>query len=95
MYMIKQEMKIAGCHLYWYDIFKSSPPEGVNRIDVETAWQMQSAVRKAMPADVAVCVAAVADWRVEQAGGEKIKKTKGALPNLGAAGQNWYSTSQS
>ena len=40
-------------------------PVGVDRIDVETAEQMAEAVFAALPADVAVLVAAVADWRVE------------------------------
>ena len=57
-------------------------PTGVERIDVETAWQMQAAVRKALPADIAVCVAAVADWRVADQGGEKLKKTKDGIPSL-------------
>jgi phosphopantothenoylcysteine decarboxylase/phosphopantothenate--cysteine ligase len=49
-------------------------PAGVKRIDVETARQMLAACEAALPADLAVCVAAVADWRPERAGGEKIKK---------------------
>ncbi|WCL54369.1 bifunctional phosphopantothenoylcysteine decarboxylase/phosphopantothenate--cysteine ligase CoaBC [Gimibacter soli] len=57
-------------------------PDGVSRVDVETAWQMQAAVRKALPADIAVCVAAVADWRVEGEGAQKIKKTKAGIPAL-------------
>ena len=40
-------------------------PPGVTRIDVETAEQMAEAVMTALPADAAVLVAAVADWRVE------------------------------
>ena len=48
---------------------------------VETAAQMQAAVQAALPADVAVFAAAVADWRVDAAG-QKIKKIKGALPVL-------------
>jgi phosphopantothenoylcysteine decarboxylase/phosphopantothenate--cysteine ligase len=52
-------------------------PEGVTRIDVETALEMRDAVFAALPADAAVMVAAVADWRVE-ASGQKIKKGDGA-----------------
>ena len=48
-------------------------PPGVDRVDVETARQMAAAVDAALPADVAVMVAAVADWRVEAAA-HKIKK---------------------
>ena len=40
-------------------------PPGVERIDVETAEQMADAVFRALPADAAILVAAVADWRVE------------------------------
>ena len=52
-------------------------PPGVDRIDVETALEMASAVAGALPADAAVMVAAVADWRVEGAG-QKLKK--GVVP---------------
>eukprot|EP01035_Chromulina_nebulosa_P042099 gene42099-57000_t len=52
-------------------------PVGVTRIDVETAVQMHDAVFGALPADAAVMVAAVADWRVAAAG-QKIKKGDGA-----------------
>jgi phosphopantothenoylcysteine decarboxylase/phosphopantothenate--cysteine ligase len=55
-------------------------PSGVDRIDVETAEQMADAVFAALPADAAILVAAVADWRVE-ASPSKLKKGKGA-PDL-------------
>jgi phosphopantothenoylcysteine decarboxylase/phosphopantothenate--cysteine ligase len=51
-------------------------PAGVARIDVETAEQMASAVFAALPADAAVLVAAVADWRVEPSA-SKLKKGGG------------------
>ena len=51
-------------------------PGGVCRIDVETAQQMADAVAEALPADVAILVAAVADWRVEAAS-SKLKKSAG------------------
>jgi phosphopantothenoylcysteine decarboxylase/phosphopantothenate--cysteine ligase len=51
-------------------------PGGVERIDVETAAEMDAAVRAALPADAAVLVAAVADWRVEPAPA-KLKKEAG------------------
>jgi len=57
-------------------------PAGVVRIDVETAQQMAAAVDAALPADVAILVAAVADWRVADAADQKIKKTGDALPAL-------------
>ncbi|HEX8401254.1 MAG TPA: bifunctional phosphopantothenoylcysteine decarboxylase/phosphopantothenate--cysteine ligase CoaBC [Allosphingosinicella sp.] len=56
-------------------------PAGVTRIDVETALEMQAAVRAALPADGAVMVAAVADWRVE-ASPTKIKKRPAGPPEL-------------
>jgi len=60
-------------------------PEGVERVDVETARQMAEAVAAALPADVAIMVAAVADWRVD-ASSTKLKKSDGPpqlkfLPN--------------
>ena len=51
-------------------------PEAVDRIDVETAKEMDEAVQAALPADAAVLVAAVADWRVEPAP-LKLKKADG------------------
>ena len=51
-------------------------PKGVTRIDVETAEQMAHAVFAALPADAAIMVAAVADWRVEPSQG-KLKKGNG------------------
>jgi phosphopantothenoylcysteine decarboxylase/phosphopantothenate--cysteine ligase len=51
-------------------------PEGVTRVDVETAIEMQRAVEAALPADAAILVAAVADWRVEPSPA-KLKKTDG------------------
>jgi phosphopantothenoylcysteine decarboxylase/phosphopantothenate--cysteine ligase len=51
-------------------------PPGVARTNVETAREMDDAVRAALPADAAVLVAAVADWRVETAP-RKLKKADG------------------
>ena len=51
-------------------------PQGVDRVNVETAEQMATAVDAALPADAAVLVAAVADWRVEQSP-VKLKKSDG------------------
>jgi phosphopantothenoylcysteine decarboxylase / phosphopantothenate---cysteine ligase len=48
-------------------------PSGVKRVDVETAQEMANAVAAALPADAAVMVAAVGDWRAEQAE-QKLKK---------------------
>ncbi len=57
-------------------------PPGVTRVDVTTARDMLSAVEGALPADVAVMVAAVADWRVAEEAGQKIKKDGSAIPPL-------------
>jgi phosphopantothenoylcysteine decarboxylase/phosphopantothenate--cysteine ligase len=51
-------------------------PAGVTRVDVETAEQMADAVMTSLPADVAIMVAAVADWRV-RASASKLKKSDG------------------
>lgn len=55
-------------------------PAGVTVRRVETAAQMLDACQSALPADIAVFAAAVADWRVEQAATGKIKKQPGAAP---------------
>lgn len=55
-------------------------PAGVTVIHVESAADMLEAVTTALPADIAVFVAAVADWRVALASGEKIKKKPGEGP---------------
>lgn len=58
-------------------------PDGVQVVRVETARQMLDAVEAALPADAAVMAAAVADWRVANESGSKIKKVAGAaLPVL-------------
>ena len=49
-------------------------PQGVKAVEVETARQMKMAVENALPADAAIFAAAVADWRVMQESGSKIKK---------------------
>lgn len=58
-------------------------PQGVTRVDVETARQMAAAVDAALPADVAIMVAAVADWRSAGEAAQKIKKDgSGQVPPL-------------
>lgn len=52
-------------------------PAGVERVDVETAREMEAAVEAALPADAAILVAAVADWRVTPSPA-KLKKAQGA-----------------
>lgn len=55
-------------------------PEGVEVRHVETAREMLDAVEAALPADIAVLAAAVADWRVASPGKSKIKKASGTPP---------------
>ena len=57
-------------------------PPGVDRIDVESAEEMAKVVKKALPADAAVMVAAVADWRSKDYADHKIKKRGSAPPAL-------------
>lgn len=56
-------------------------PAGVRTVRVETAREMAQAVEAALPADVGIFAAAVADWRVE-ASGRKLKKQDGGPPSL-------------
>jgi phosphopantothenoylcysteine decarboxylase/phosphopantothenate--cysteine ligase len=53
-------------------------PAGVRLLKVTTAREMLAACESALPADVAVCTAAVADWRPETLANHKIKKEKDA-----------------
>ncbi len=57
-------------------------PPGVTVVKVESAQQMLEAVEKALPADVAIFAAAVADWRVDRPSGSKIKKQEGKPQQL-------------
>ena len=62
-------------------------PAGVKRVDVESARDMLAACEAALPADIAVCVAAVADWRPATAGEQKIKRD-GKAPDAIALVEN-------
>jgi len=57
-------------------------PSGVKTVHVETAAEMLSAAEAALPVDVAVCAAAVADWRVDAVANEKLKKQEGRIASL-------------
>lgn len=77
----KQGYEIAGAlaRLGAETILVSGPtaletPDGVIRTDIESARDMLTACEAALPADIAVCVAAVADWRVADTGDQKSKK---------------------
>ena len=58
------------------------PPNGVTVINVESAQDMFDAVKENLDVTCAIFAAAVADWRVENSSGSKIKKQNGALPEL-------------
>ncbi len=58
------------------------PPLGVTLVKVETARDMLAAAERALPVDIAVCAAAVADWRTADNADQKIKKTGDAPPPL-------------
>jgi phosphopantothenoylcysteine decarboxylase/phosphopantothenate--cysteine ligase len=62
-------------------------PPGVRLLPVETATQMMAACESALPVDVAVCAAAVGDWRIARVSPEKIKKD-GAGPPILALAEN-------
>jgi len=55
-------------------------PPGVSVVAVESARQMLAACETALPVDIVVCAAAVADWRADQEQASKIKKTTGRKP---------------
>ncbi len=57
------------------------PPKGVAVVDILTAREMLDACLAALPVDIAVCAAAVADWRIAGEATQKLKKT-GAPPTL-------------
>ena len=69
------------------DIWVSGPtnlpaPAGVKRVDVESAREMLDASEAALPLDVAVMVAAVADWRPTKEAKGKIKKDAAGVPAI-------------
>ena len=57
-------------------------PHGVTTVHVTTAREMLAAVDAALPADIAIFAAAVADWRVAAEAGEKMKKSGKGVPQL-------------
>jgi phosphopantothenoylcysteine decarboxylase / phosphopantothenate---cysteine ligase len=56
-------------------------PQGVTRVNIETAQEMLAACEKSLPVDIAICVAAVSDWRVDAAA-QKLKKSENSLSIL-------------
>jgi phosphopantothenoylcysteine decarboxylase/phosphopantothenate--cysteine ligase len=82
-YAIAAAAAVAGAEV----VLVSGPvdlaaPEGVEIHRVESARDMLKAVEAALPADIAIFAAAVADWRVAEAGQQKIKKGEGGVPTL-------------
>jgi phosphopantothenoylcysteine decarboxylase / phosphopantothenate---cysteine ligase len=63
-------------------------PDGVAVVKVETAQEMLDASLEALPADIAVCAAAVADWRASAQAAQKLKKEDGAKQATLALAQN-------
>jgi phosphopantothenoylcysteine decarboxylase / phosphopantothenate---cysteine ligase len=57
-------------------------PAGVSVMHVESARQMLQRVEAALPVDIAIFAAAVADWRAAHEGEQKLKKTAGGMPQL-------------
>lgn len=58
-------------------------PEHMNVVHVETAEEMLAACERCLPVDIAVCAAAVADWRVSKPSAQKLKKAaSGDVPQL-------------
>ncbi|MDE3115631.1 MAG: bifunctional phosphopantothenoylcysteine decarboxylase/phosphopantothenate--cysteine ligase CoaBC, partial [Pseudomonadota bacterium] len=78
-YAIARALAAAGAEVTLVSgpVDLAAPPR-VTLVKVESARQMLAACEAALPADVAVCCAAVADWRPECAADNKIKKTEGA-----------------
>jgi phosphopantothenoylcysteine decarboxylase/phosphopantothenate--cysteine ligase len=60
-------------------------PAGTTVVHIETAEEMLAASQAALPVDVAVCAAAVSDWRVAAVSEQKLKKNGGAPPRLDLA----------
>jgi phosphopantothenoylcysteine decarboxylase/phosphopantothenate--cysteine ligase len=60
-------------------------PAGVAVTRIESAREMLAACERALPADVAVCAAAVADWRAADAAAQKLKKNGNGAPSLALA----------
>jgi phosphopantothenoylcysteine decarboxylase / phosphopantothenate---cysteine ligase len=71
----------AGVTLVAGPVALADPP-GVTVIRVESAREMLAEVERALPVDVAVFAAAVADWRVAEPGVQKLKKGASGMPKL-------------
>jgi phosphopantothenoylcysteine decarboxylase/phosphopantothenate--cysteine ligase len=82
-YALAEAARVAGARVTLVSgPVQLAPPAGVTLIPVETAREMDQAVESALPADLAIMAAAVADWRVAREAGEKIKKDGSSLAPL-------------
>ena len=82
-YAIAQAAREAGAQVTLVSgPVKLTEPRDVRVISVQTAVEMLAAVKSALPADVFIGAAAVADWRVERAGVHKLKKNAAGTPTL-------------
>ena len=73
---IAQSLANAGCEVTLISgPTKLTDPSGVNVVHIESAREMLNACEAALPCDIAICAAAVADWHVANYGQNKIKKT--------------------
>ena len=82
-YAIAQALAAAGARVTLVSGPTSlATPPGVNRVDVDTACQMLQACEASLPADAAVCVSAVSDWRPDAVFGVKLKKGREGPPTL-------------
>jgi phosphopantothenoylcysteine decarboxylase/phosphopantothenate--cysteine ligase len=82
-YAIAQALADQGANVTLVSGPTSRPsPIGVTRVDVETAREMLDAVETALPANIFVSVAAVADWRPAKSHDKKAPKPKGKTPAL-------------
>lgn len=82
-FAIAEAAAVAGARVTLVSgpVFLPTPP-GVDRVDVETAQEMADAVKRVIPVDVAIMVAAVADWRTLEVAQIKMKKRESAPPAL-------------
>jgi phosphopantothenoylcysteine decarboxylase/phosphopantothenate--cysteine ligase len=80
---IAQALKELGAHVTLISGPVDLPdPRGIKVIHVQSARDMAAAVDGALPADIAVCAAAVADWRVDSQAPQKLKKGSDGMPSL-------------
>lgn len=80
---IAEALAAAGAHVTLITGPVSlTDPEGVSTIHIQTAREMLDACNSALPVDVAICAAAVADWRPVHVSQNKMKKTGGSPPTI-------------